>query len=322
MNYISFPICASLIGLFLISSRDYQKIITWQLSPVTVALPSIFIRFFQRSKAPIFHYVHDLWPESLEASGLVHNKIILQAVGLIVKFVYRFSDKILVQSKGMVASVERYGVQKNKIVYMPNWSEDYYKPIAYNKELAKEEDLLGFFIVMFAGNLGVSQNLEILLKVAKELLVYTNIRIVLYGDGPSKLALEKQAENLPNVVFKGRRKATEMPELLALADVTLVSLKRTPIFAITAPSKIQSYLACGRPIIAALEGSGATIVQEAKAGLVCEPDSPQFLKTAILQIYQMNSDEREQMGKNGRLYYEKNFDRSKVLDHFFELFSE
>ncbi len=322
LNYLSFPISAFLIGLFVIRSRDYQKIVTWQLSPVTIALPSILLRFFQRSKAPIFHYVQDLWPESLEASGQVKNIKILRLVDIIVKFIYKSSNKILIQSKNMSEKIEKYGIAKNDIIYLPNWSEDIYIPVIKNREIAQIEGLDQSFNVIFAGNLGAAQNLEILIQAARELVSFSNIKIVIYGDGSNRIFLEKIAKDLPNVFFKGRRLPEEMPQLFALAHVTVVSLKRNPIFELTIPSKIQSYLACGRPIIAALEGSGATIIEEANAGLVCRPEDHIALKDAILSLYQMDSTQLEQLGVNGRYYYEQHFAREKVLDRFLELLAE
>ncbi len=321
-NYLSFAINAFIIGMFLIKPQDYQRIVIWQLSPITIALPGIFIRFFQKSKAPIFHYVHDLWPESLEASGLVRSKVLLRIVGILVKFIYKNSNKIIVQSKNMIESVEKYKITKEKIIYIPNWSEDFYKPVPYNEELAKKENLYGFFNIVFAGNLGKAQNLESLLEAARSLISFPEIQFIIYGEGSNRAVLEKLAEDLPNVVFKGKREAMDMPDLLALANITLVTLKREPIFALTIPSKIQSYLACGRPIIAALEGSGADVIREANAGLVCQPDDYVALERAILKLYRLNIDELEEFGKNGRNYYEKHFSREGILNYFLKIFSE
>lgn len=116
------------------------------------------------------------------------------------------------------------------------------------------------------------------------------------------------------MVFKGRQPVEKMPKYFAAADVLLVQLKMNPVFEATIPSKLQSYMACGRPILAALSGSGAGGVSEAGAGVVCRPDDVEALAEAVLTLWRMKKEERVQMGLNATKYYERHFDRRLILD--------
>ena len=105
-----------------------------------------------------------------------------------------------------------------------------------------------------------------------------------------------------------------MPRYFALADALLVSLRKDPIFALTIPSKVQAYLACGKPLIAALEGEGARVIREGMAGVTPAADDPEALAQAALEMYGKSSSEREEMGSNGRRYFESHFERDMLLD--------
>lgn len=118
---------------------------------------------------------------------------------------------------------------------------------------------------------------------------------------------------LTNVIFKGRQPAEKMPRYFAAADALLVPLRLNSAFAMTVPSKLQSYMASGRPVLAALSGSGAEIVRRARAGVVCDPDSGEALRNAVLALHRMPREEREELGRNARRYYEEHFERMLVL---------
>ena len=105
-----------------------------------------------------------------------------------------------------------------------------------------------------------------------------------------------------------------MPRFFALSDALLVTLKKEPIFALTIPSKVQSYLACAKPIIAALDGEGARVVEEAGAGVTCPAENPKTLAEAVLKLYNISEVDRKEMGKKGRSYFEKHFEREMLLD--------
>jgi glycosyltransferase involved in cell wall biosynthesis len=155
----------------------------------------------------------------------------------------------------------------------------------------------------------------LLLDAAETLRDHPQIRFVIIGDGSeyTRLVAAAGARRLRNVVFKGRQPAAKMPQYFAAADALLVQLKMNPVFAVTIPTKVQSYLACGRPILAALDGAGAQLIRDAGAGVVCRPDDPQALREAVLTLCRMTRREREKMGENARSYYERHFDRRFIL---------
>lgn len=319
-NYLSFILSASLLGPFLIGRID--RIVVYQPGPITVGIPAIVLKYFKR--APIIFWVQDVWPDTLEATGLVRRRGILKAVRWLVNFVYRHCDVILVQSRGFIRRVTALGVCSQKIVYMPNWAEDLYRPVERDDELARKEDMTGGFHVIFAGNIGKAQDFDTLLAAAKLLRPHSDIRFVILGDGAMAEHYVKQAhaDGLDNIIFKGRKPVESMPAYFALADVLLVLLKREPIFSLTIPSKLQSYLACGRPIVAALEGDAAAIVRESGAGVVCGPGDPIVLAQAILTVYRLTPAQRDALGKAGSAYYDAQFNRAKIVDRFEAILTE
>jgi glycosyltransferase involved in cell wall biosynthesis len=173
------------------------------------------------------------------------------------------------------------------------------------------------FCVMFAGNIGAAQSFETILEAAAQLKNHHDIRWVIVGDGHRKTWVEGQIVERglkESVHLLGSRPADMMPRYFALADALLVTLKRDPIFALTIPSKVQSYLACARPVLAALDGEGARVVRESGVGIVCPAEDAKALAESVLRLSRMSSQERTAMGQRGRAYFEANFEREKSLD--------
>ncbi len=317
LNYASFAVSGSLLGPFLVDKFD--RIIVFQTSPVTMGAPAIVLRRIRGGR--LLFWVQDIWPETLEASGVILSPTLMRAIRWVVKTIYRNCDLMLVQSPGFVEKIHDYGVPLNRIFYLPNWAEDIYDIVPYDDEFAAAEGVGQGFTVVFAGTIGVAQNFEVVLQAAGFLQAATDVRFVIVGDGAMydrSVSLAKQL-GLRNVTFKGRRPAEQMPKFFAAADALLVTLRKNPVFAITVPTKLQSYMACGRPIIAALDGVGAEIVRESGGGVVCPPGDPEALRDAVLRLRAMSKQEREMMGMKARRYYEANFARRLVLSKLNEL---
>lgn len=313
LNYVSFFLSASLIGPFLVGCR-YDAILTFQLSPVSMAIPSVIIRALSGFRIPIYHWVQDIWPESLEAAGLKTNPKVVGLLRKLVSFLYHQSEKVLIQSEGFRNLVLSYGIASSRIEYLPNWAEDLYQPLNPDIEFAKKESMGEGFHVVFAGNIGAAQGLETVIDAAKLLQSHSDIRFIIIGDGANLENLKSYARDVSNVELKGRKNLELMPTYFALADVLLVHLKRDPLFALTIPSKVQSYLACGRVVVAGLQGSGSEVINESEGGIVCEPENPQALCDAILKVYKMPIAERQKMSQNALNYYSTHFSRNLVLD--------
>lgn len=312
LNYLSFIVFAGLIAPLLLRKRSFDAVFVFAVSPLLQALPAILLAWLK--KAPLVLWVQDLWPESLSATGQVKNKTVLGMVGALVRFIYRRSDLILVQSRAFVDEVAAYGGSREKIRYYPNL---YVHPdeSTANPEIESLAAQVGSaFSVVFAGNIGSAQDPETIIETAR-LLADEDIQIVVVGSGSRAqwLADQRAALGLSNLVLAGRFPAADMPHLFAAASVLLVTLAPQPIFARTVPSKVQAYLAAGRPIVAALDGEAATIIAEAKAGLCVPSGRPAALAEAIRTLYAMAQEDRDAMGKNGRAYFEQNFEPSRLV---------
>ncbi len=316
LNYLSFAVSASWCGLFFCKG-PYDAILAYQLSPVTAALPAIALRAMGRG--PVFFWVQDLWPESLSATGAVRRSWVLNTVGRLVRWMYRRSDLILIQSQAFRESILRWGGEPEKIRYFPNSAEALYQPLPSNAGSPQSQLLPPGFRIVFAGNIGVAQDFETILEAVQLTEDHPEIQWVILGDGRMRPRVEAEIKRRGlerRMKLLGRFPLAEMPHFFAEADALLVTLKDDPIFARTIPSKIQSYLACGRPILASLSGEGAKIIQESRAGLVCSPQNPIALAELARQFARLPSPARSEMGKSARAYYERFFDLPPLLNQF------
>ena len=315
LNYLSFIFFGMIQGAWMVRKNKYDLVFVYGLSPILLSLPGIFISKIKGIQ--IILWVQDLWPESLIATKSINNKIVIVLVGKLVKWIYKSMDLILVQSKSFIDEVKKMAIEK-KVIYYPNSVDSsFYDYSLINiiniDSLFKNDDN---FEVVFAGNVGIGQGLEVIVEVAKLLSMYGNIKFIIYGSGSRLdwLTEQKNKYNLNGIVLKGRHPVESMPQILSNASALLVTLSDEPIFAKTIPNKIQAYLAVGRPILACLNGEGARIVNEAKAGITVSAGDSKGLSEAILKLYQLPIGERVMYGKNGRDFYERNFQHNKLVD--------
>jgi len=314
LNYLSFVISACLLGP-LRCRGEFDAIFVFQPSPVTVGLPAVLFRWLK--KVPMLFWVQDLWPESLSATGAVRSRQILSWVRRLVRFIYRRSDRILIQSRRFESHVIGVGAAAERVLYLPNWAEAMYRFVMVEPEAQERSELPHGFRIVFAGNIGAAQSFETILAAAQQLKDYTDIHWVILGDGHRRSWLEQQLIVLglqEHVHLLGQRPIEAMPRYFALGDALLVTLRNDPIFSLTIPSKIQSYLACGKPIVAALDGEGARVIRESGAGIVAAAEDAQALAQAVLNLYRMSPAERCRMGKHGEAYFKANFDRAMLID--------
>ncbi len=324
LNYISFVFFASIFGVFRIK-RKPDVIFCFSLSPVTSCIPGIILKWFLRR--PLTIWVQDLWPDSIEAVGVTQSKTLLSLVGLVVRFIYSACDQILIQSEAFRKSVLQQGGKPNIIHYVPNWAPELLTQKNNPDWLSR---LPSGFKVIFAGNIGKAQDIPTHLAAASFIKnsfpEIKDIRWVFVGDGSELDFLKKEIKSrgLENIVFTfGHKPLEDMPYLYQSADGLLVSLSAKPIFALTVPSKIQSYMASGKPILASIDGEGARIIEESKSGLSVSAENPKQLADAILKLYSMSAGDREKMGTNGKAYFASHFNQDlvigKLLDNFKEI---
>ena len=313
LNFFSFFFISTLLAPFLIRGK-FDKIFVYEVSPITVAIPGIFIKYFK--KIPMIMWVTDLWPESLEATGVVKNKKIIYLVSLMVKWIYKHTDKILVSSKGFVPRVMALGVAKDKIKYWPQWAESFFGNSDQPSSFRDYNLPISGFKIMFAGNIGTSQDFETIIKAAQILKNEKHIHFLVLGDGLMKEWAEQKIREFKlqdTFHFLGRKPVESMPYYFSHADVLLVSLTNTDLFSITVPGKLQSYLASGKAILASLNGEGADIVNEWNAGLSCPATSPSLLAETILKMSFLSREALMEFGKNALKCYQSEFERSKLI---------
>ena len=320
LNYLSYVWFASWASLFRLKGKfDVQFV--FEVSPVLQGIPAIVYK--KRTGTPIFFWVQDLWPESVYSAANIHTSFSHKMLLRLVRFIYRHCDDIWVSSRGFIQSVRDKGVPDHRIRYFPNWAEDLYLQKTDPEANPYRSMIPVGFVLMFAGNIGESQDFESLLNAADMLRHHSDIHWVIIGDGRRKKWVEEQVakRGLGDVFhLPGSFPLHEMPKFFALADAMLVSLRDEPIFALTAPSKIQSYLAASRPVIAMINGEGATIVEEAGAGYCCNAGDADGLASCILKMKERKPEERAEMAENAFRYYSRHFNREMLLKKAEEVF--
>ncbi len=311
LNYFSFAFSASVRILFM--GNRYDRIFVYQPSPVTVGIPAIVAKWHY--KAPIFFWVNDLWPESIKAAGGITNKAILHWIDKLSRFIYHHSKHVLAQSPTFHEYLLKQNVPVEKIVYFPQVTESFYKMIPESK-LFKGLFPKGFNI-LFAGNIGVAQSFDTLLQAAQRIhQKYPLVNWIILGDGRMKSEVAKQAEQLglkKCFLLLGSYPSEDMPHFFSLADALFIALKKSEIFSLTIPAKLQSYLACGKPIIGAIDGIGATIINEAACGVTSPAEDVDALVSAMELLILSDKQTLDKMGSNARIYFEAEFERELLL---------
>ena len=243
---------------------------------------------------------------------------ILRCVGRLVGWIYRGCDRIFIQSRAFRDSVVHRGGANRRIHYLPNFAEEMFRPLTASLEEPEAALMPRGFRIMFAGNIGVSQDFETILSAAEITRGRQEIKWIILGEGRRKawLVRELSRRSLNNVYLLGRHPKERMPVFFSMADVMLVSLKKEPLFALTIPSKIQAYLACAKPIIASLDGEGARIIEEAEVGAAVPAENPMALAEAVIRLSQVDALVLDDMVIKARKYYDEHFSRTHILDEF------
>lgn len=312
LNYMSFVFFSYFTCFFRVKGK-FDIIFVQQLSPVTMALPGLWMK--KRKKAPLYLWVLDLWPESVLAASNFKNKYVIAGIEKLVKNIYKNSDTILISSKYFEKSiVDKLDDKNKKIIYFPNWAED-----VYTQPITEKEDLPILpegFNIMFAGNVGESQDFETILKAAKA-TQNDQINWIIIGDGRKmewvKNELEIKAIN--NVFLFGRHDLSKMPSFFKNADVMLVSLKNEPIFALTVPAKVQAYMASGKIILGVLNGEGNNLINESKCGYAVAAGDSISLAQKAIALKELSAEKKHEMEGNSKSYYENHFSKKRCLDN-------
>ena len=316
LNYFSWAFFASIRAFFLAMTSKFDAIIVHETSPITQGFPALVVKKLQR--IPIYFWVLDLWPESLQSAGGITNKYVLGFFTEITKLMYNQSRKILISSKGFRKSILDKGTYDNKLVYFPNWAED----IFTQQVSANIPTLPTGFKVMFAGNIGEAQDFEHVMQAAVKLKNDKEIKFILVGDGRKKAWVDDfiRKEQLQDTVFAwGRFPIETMPAFFRKADVMLLSLKDNDIFSLTVPAKLQTYLAASKPVVAMINGEARNLIAESDCGLSCPAGDSDRLATNIRLLKSKTLTELDLLGKNGYAYYQKHFTKDTCITHLCEI---
>lgn len=313
LNYLSFIFSGLLFGPWLVRKRQYDVVFVYGLSPILLAIPGIFLARLKRRKLVL--WVQDLWPDSLSATGYIRHPRLLRWVERVVRWIYGHSDLILVQSRAFIPAVSALAPGKT-IAYYPNSVDATFgEPPDPRVVLPRVAALETGFPVVFAGNVGVAQAVEVIVEAAELLKSHSGISFVVFGQGSRWDWMREQVamRALTNLHLPGRFPVETMPGLMQKAGALLVTLADEPIFAATVPNKIQAYMAAGRPIVACINGEGARVVEEAQAGVSVPAEDAKALADAVLRLYSMPPAQRGEMGASGRRYFKAHFDHDKLV---------
>ncbi|SMO82303.1 glycosyltransferase family 4 protein [Propioniciclava tarda] len=307
LNYASWALSATFFGLNDLRRSDIAIV---HSSPATAALPAMAARLL--FKRPYVLMIQDLWPDSIYSSGFLASKrarrVLDATVGRFVARSYAWAAHITVLSPSMKALLITRGVPADKITLVYNWiDENALAPAPADPELRES---LGIspddFVAMYAGAHGPAQGLDVLLDAMALVPTDSRIHLVMVGDGidAPRLKARATALGLDNKVhFVGRVPQDRMPSMMAAADIQVACLKDTELFRVNMPSKIQTVLALGQPLLAVMAGDPAHVVDAAGAGWSADPNDAASVSAALQSASKQDSATMAAMGDAGRQAY-------------------
>ncbi|MBQ6947008.1 MAG: glycosyltransferase family 4 protein [Clostridia bacterium] len=303
LNYFSFAFSSTAFvkKLGAADGSVFDAVFVNQLSPVMMG--SAALAYKKKHKVPVLLYCLDLWPESLIAGGIRRGSLIYRVFHKISAKIYRSVDRIMISSAQFSEYLQKeFEISKENIEHLPQYAECIFTP-AVTTDTKTTTDLL------FAGNVGTAQSVETILGAAELLQSkHPQLRWHIVGSGSDlerlqQMSKEKQLSN--TVIFHGRRPLEEMPQFYQMADALLVTMKADPVLSLTLPGKVQSYMAAGRPIIAAIDGETADVINAAKCGYCSKAEDVSALAANVDAF--LAEPDKKQLGDNAYAYYEKHF---------------
>lgn len=307
-NYISFVVQANK-NLKKLQNEEFDLIYVFEVSPITVALPAIKLK--KKKHIPIIINIQDLWPENIMAITGIKNSVIINLIKKLVKYIYNSCDYILASSPSFVPNIQKYlKTDKDKVKFWPQYA-------TVQKE-EKKIDLFNKrdFNIVFAGNIGEAQGLDLVIDAAYK-LKDTRIRWQLVGDGRQMDYLKQKVKDkgLENIiVFHGRKPEKEIPQYLSCADAALLILKPNPVFEMTIPAKLQTYMACGVPIIGCVSGEAKKLIEQSKSGLVTSEITVQGLIDVCNKFLKLTEREYQLLCDNSLKFGNQVFNKDKLIE--------
>ena len=314
LKYFTFMILGSIVGLKI--GKKYDYIFGFDVGALTGMVPAILLNKFYNKKTTL--WIQDIWPDSVYAYGFKKTKFLEYILNGFVKFVYRNTTNFAISGKGFKKKILPYLDQNKTIEYLPNWADE------FNKELDSFEfsmDKKKHFT--FAGNVGKVQNLDNIIKAFGTLsdkdLAKAQLNII--GDGSELENLKDlvHKNSFKNIVFWGRQPRDEMYKYFKGSDFLLVSLVDKPIFSLTVPAKIQTYIASSKPILAIINGDTADIIKDNNLGFVSKPDDIEEIKNIFIQAVNTNKSEMKRFTENCEKLTKIIFDKENIINNLLKL---
>lgn len=306
LNYFSYTLSSSWYAFW--HRKKYDIVFSYQLSPVFMLLPAAIIA--KKQHIPLYVYCLDLWPESVKAMPPGDKAIIFKPIHYLSRYLYKKADEISVQSKSFFEYFEKVNnIPKQKLSYIPQMASSEYLDMDFTSDN-------GIIDLVFLGNIGNAQDIEIIINAAEKNKDLKNFAVHFIGDGiflkkAKQLVKNKGLENI--ISFYGRKPLEEMPQYYKLADVCLVTLKGGSIISKTIPAKVQGYMAAGIPILAALDGFGAEVINKSGAG-ICVPTGDLEKFSAAMRDFILNYKNYSSCSTKAREYFKQNFTKRKMVD--------
>ena len=306
MNYLSFYLSAM---RKVRSLRDeFDLVFVYQLSPVLMGLPGRY--YARKHKVPLFLYCCDLWPESMKMYLKNEKSLPFRMVKKISAAVYASCDRIAGQSSSFLPYLKRvHHIPDEKLLYLPAFADEAY----LSMDFTTKNDVVDF---VFLGNLGIAQNLLAVLSAVEQIKNVPGFCVHFVGDGSCRAEMEqfvKEKELHDIVRFHGRRPVEEMPEYYKLADACLVSLKADNETGLTLPSKVQGYMAAGKPIIGMIDGSAKEVIEASGCGLCVPAGDVDGLASAMRDFIE-NPKKYNDCGQKGRDWFCKQFRKQIFME--------
>jgi glycosyltransferase involved in cell wall biosynthesis len=272
-------------------------------------------------RRPFLLEIRDLWPDFAVDMGVLRNPAAIRLSRWLELLLYRQAAHIVVNSPAYRQNIVGKGVAPEKVSVIPNGVDPgMFDPDGRGEGVRREWQLEGRFVALYAGALGLANDIPTILRAAAQLRSDDRIRIVLTGDGKERPRLQEEARSkgLTNVVFTGARPKSEMKEFLAAADVCLATLKNIPMFSTTYPNKVFDYMAAGRPTVLGIDGVIREVVEAAGCGCFVTPGDAEALAGAIRQ-FAGDPERCVRMGRAGRAYVVRHFNRREQAGQFVRL---
>lgn len=313
-NYASFGLSAAALGVSALRSLDAVWV---NYSPITIAWPMWLVRYLY--KVPAVVHVLDLWPDTMLAAGFASGGRLYRAAAPALNSwcsaMYRAASNVAYISPGVGAVLEARGVPSQKLSYVPMWADEaIFTPSDQDlrDRLGLHEDQI---VLLYAGALGDAQGLDSLIDACARIGDPRFVAIIA-GSGIAEASLRQRVDRsgTSNVRFIGRVAQSEMTSLQATADLCYIGLRPHPLSRVTMPSKTQSCLAAGKPVLVAAEGDVAAVAHDSRAGFVAHPNDSGAIARAIIQAVSLGRDGLAERGSRARAYYEQNFSVEQGVD--------